>query len=284
MDDEALLDFWTAYMAAENIRPATLKDRLTITRALLRRSGMTLLTISRHDLIVELGRELAPRSKQHYRSLFHTLFTWLQDEGFRADNPAARLPRTRVPRVEADPVTTEQFAELLTSGIYARTRLYVLLFAYQGFRPVEIAAVSSDSIDWDRQRIRTDEAKGGVTVWRPIHPIVWTELQKYRREGWLFPTPGDPTRHVSRNNVSNVIGKAMRRAGIRHRPQQLRAWHATELLEAGVPIQVAQHSMRHATVSTMKHYAKVSDESVRAAIQLLPRIEVPDRSGRKRAA
>lgn len=290
MDDDAILTLWAAYMAAESCRPRTIKDRLILVRALLNRTGKTLRTIDRNDLILDLGRrdargrDLSPRTKQNYRALYHVLFAWMQDEGIRPDCPAVRLPRTRVARVEANPLTTAELQELLLSGIYARSRLYALLYAYQGFRCVEIAAVSGDSIDWTQQRIRTDEAKGGLVVWRPIHPLVWDELQRYPRKGWLFPSPTRPGEHVTANNVSTVLAAALRRAGIRHRPHHLRAWHATELLAAGVPLEVAQQSMRLANASTIKHYGRVPDRAVRDGMRRLPVVEVPQRSGRRRAA
>jgi len=278
MDDDALLAYWAAYMTAESCTTGTIRERLIVVRALLRRSEKTLLTVNRHDLIADLARDLSPKTRQNYKSLFHTLFAWLQDEQFRADNPAARLPRTRVPKSEPDPVSTEDIAYLLASGIYAKTRLYVLLYAYQGFRAVEIAAVSGETIDWDRRRILSKDGKGGKEVWRPVHDIVWAELQKYPREGYLFPSRSGG--HISRKTVSNVLSKAFKRAGVEHRPHQLRAWHATELIEAGVSTIVAQHSMRHSDLQSLNRYVTVSDAKLREAMALLPGVLVPVRSGR----
>lgn len=278
MDDDAILSYWAAYQAAESCTPSTIKERTIVVRALLRRSGKTLLTVNRHDLIGDLARDLSPKTRQNYKSLFHTLFSWMQDETFRQDNPAARLPRTRVPKSEPNPVTTEDIEFLLNSGIYAKTRMYVLLYAYQGFRAVEIAAVSGETIDWDRRRILSKDGKGGKEVWRPIHDIVWSELQRYPRTGPLFPSPAGG--HISRKTVSNVLSKAFSRAGIDHRPHQLRAWHATELIEAGVSTLVAQHSMRHSDLQSLNRYVTVSEKKLREAMDMLPGVLVPLRSGR----
>lgn len=282
MDDEAILDYWAAYQAAESCTENTIRERLILVRALLRRTGKTLLTMTRHDLIAELARDLSPKTKQNYKSLFHTLFSWIQDEEFRIDNPAARLPRTRVPRSEPDPVTTADIEYLLNSGIYAKTRLYVLLYAYQGFRAIEIAAVAGETIDWERQRILSKDGKGGKEVWRPLHPIVWEEIQRYPRTGPLFPSREGG--HISRKTVSNVLSKAFTRAGVDHRPHQLRAWHATELIEAGVNTIVAQHSMRHSDLQSLNKYVKVSERAVREAMDMLPGVVVPTRSGRVSAS
>lgn len=281
MDDDALLDYWSDYMRAENCTENTIGERMILIRALLRRSGATLLTMTRHHLIADLSRKLSPKTRQNYKSLYHTLFTWMQDEGFRADNPGARLPRTKVTRDEPNPVTTDDIEYLLASGIYAKTRLYVLLYAYQGFRAIEIAAVAGENIDWENQRILSVDGKGGKVVWRPIHPIVWAEIQRYPRQGFFFPSGGG---HVSRKTVSNVLSKALKRAGIQHRPHQLRAWHATELIEAGVSTIVAQHSMRHSDLQSLNRYVRVSDDAIREAMEMLPGVLVPTRSGRAPSA
>lgn len=275
--DDALLEYWSDFMRAEGCTENTIKERGIVIRALLRRTGCTLLTITRHHLIADLARDLSPKTKQNYKSLYHTLFTWLQDEDFRPDNPAGRLPRSRVPHTEPDPVRTEEIEQLLGAGIYAKTRMYVLLYAYQGFRAIEIAAVAGENIDWERQRILSVEGKGGKEVWRPIHPIVWEEAQKYPRQGFWFPSG---TGHISRKTVSNVLSKAFKRAGVQHRPHQLRAWHATTLIEAGVSTIVAQHSMRHSDLQSLNRYVRVSEDKLREAMSMLPAVAVPDHSGR----
>lgn len=277
LNDDALLEYWSDFMRAEGCTETTIKERGIVIHALLRRTDRTLITMTRHHLIADLARDLSPKTKQNYKSLYHTLFTWLQDEGFRADNPAARLPRSRVPRSEPDPVRTDEIQQLLASGIYAKTRMYVLLYAYQGFRAIEIAAVAGENIDWVRQRILSVEGKGGKEVWRPIHPVVWAEAQKYPQTGFWFPS-GEG--HISRKTVSNVLSKAFKRAGVQHRPHQLRAWHATELIDAGVSTIVAQHSMRHSDLQSLNRYVRVSDESLREAMGMLPNVIVPTRSGR----
>lgn len=111
-------------------------------RAVFRRTGKTILTMTRHDLVLDSGREgIENSTRQHQKSLYHLFWTWAQDEGYRLDNPAVRLPKVRVIPKEANPVTTEDLQLLINSGIYSRSRMYVLLYAYQGYRASEIAAI-----------------------------------------------------------------------------------------------------------------------------------------------
>jgi integrase/recombinase XerD len=285
MDDDALIAYWTDYLRATGSGPKSIRNRTIALRAMIRRTGKALLTITRHDLIRDLARPgLQPASRQNYKSLYHGFFTWMQDEEFRTDNPGARLPKVRVPKQEPNPVTTEDIEFLLHSGIYRRTRMWVLLYAYQGFRAVEIAAVSGDSIDYDRRRILSKDGKGGKEVWRPIHDLVWDELQKWPRTGWLFPSPRREGEHVTSNNVSRVLSDALRRAGIEHRPHHMRAWYATELIDAGASTAVVAAALRHSTTQTVEKYALVRSQAITDAQAVLPRVRVPERSGRRRAA
>lgn len=282
LDDDALLDYWAAFQTASGSTAKSIKERTISLRAMLKRTGQTLLTVTRHDLIRDLGRPgIAASTRATYKSLMYGFFSWMQDEEFRLDNPAVKLPKVRVPRQEPDPVTTEDIEYLLHSGIYRRTRMWVLLYAYQGMRAAEIAAVSGASVDWARRRILSAEAKNGVEVWRPIHPTVWGELEKWRTAGWLFPSPTREGQHVTPNNVSNVLSKAFKRAGIAHRPHQLRAWYATELIDAGAPTIVVAAAMRHADTQSVEKYVRVKDTAIEAAMLTLPAVRVPERSGRK---
>lgn len=281
MDNDALLLTWSQFQKAESCKPDTIKEREIALRALLRRSGKNILEMTRHDLIADLARDVAPRTRANYRSLYHTFFTWLQDEEYRLDNPAARLPRTRVLAPEPNPVESVDIEFLLNSGIYGKTRMYVLLYAYQGLRAVEIAAVAGENIDWKNKRIFTSEGKGGKEVWRPLHPLVWKELQKYPRTGFLFQSPSGG--HITRKNVSNVLSKALKRAGINNKPHSLRAWFATEQLEAGVAMPIVQANMRHTDAQSIKHYYRPSERAMREALNVLPMVRVPEKSGRKAA-
>ena len=285
LDDDAILAYWATWAAASGYRPRTVEEHLISLRATLRRTGKSILTMTRYDLIGDLGRDgISPSTRQRYKSLFHGFWTWVQDEGFRLDCPAVRLPTVRIIKAEPNPVTTADLELLVNSGIYAKTRMYVLLYAYQGFRASEIAAVGGEGIDWQRQMIRSVDGKGGKVVWRPIHPLVWDEAQKYPRQGCWFPSP-DGNGHVSGKNVSTVLSRAMRRAGITgHRPHNLRGWYATELSAAGASTAVVASGLRHSDMQSVDRYLAVPMSQVAAAQEQLPVVRVPQKVNRLRAA
>ncbi|WP_295105740.1 tyrosine-type recombinase/integrase [uncultured Microbacterium sp.] len=282
MDDDAYIDFWISFQTASGSTPKSIRERVYALRGMLKRTGRTFLTVTRHDIIRDLGRpNIAASTRANYKSLMYGFFTWMQEEEFRLDNPAARLPKVRVPKSEPDPVTTEDIEMILHSGIYRRTRMWVLLYSYQGMRATEIAAVSGSSVDWRNQRILSVEAKNGKEVWRPVHPVVWEHLQTWRTEGWFFPSPTRTGEHVTAANVSNILSKAFKRSGIPHRPHQMRAWFATEMIDAGVPTIVVAAALRHSDTQSVEKYVRVKDDTIADAIRSLPSIRVPETSGRR---
>ncbi|MCT2085019.1 site-specific integrase [Microbacterium enclense] len=281
--DDLILARRRAWLLASNSTEKSIRERTIVIRAMLKRTGATLLDVTRDELVADLARPgIAASTRSQYKSTMYGFFTWLQEEGDRLDNPAARLPRVKVPKREPNPFPTGDIQRLLNSGIYRRMRLWVLLYAYQALRAGEIAAVRGDKIDWTNRRILSWEAKGGRFVWRPIHDLVWPELERYRDvRGWLFPTKANPLEHVSPATVSNSMSKAIKRAGIMHRAHDLRGWHATELIERDVPTVVVAHSLRHADTQTVQKYARVSDDTLTAAVTRLPVVEVPARAARQ---
>lgn len=265
-------------MRAQHCTERTIKERGIFIRSMLRHTGAdTPLTVTKQQLIMFLGRpDLTGKTKQNYRSHLHTFFTWLQDEELRLDNPAARLPRPRVEPSEPNPVTTEDIQRVLTSGIYGHTIMKVLLYSYQGFRASEIAAVDGRNIDWDNRTIITAEAKGRKIVTRPLHSLVHQHALDagYPPDDLWFPSPNGG--HVRGTSVSNTLCAAFKRAGIQHRAHQMRAWHGTTLIELGADSLDVQHSLRHSDGQSMKAYIRPSQDRIRAAMELLPRVEVPD--------
>lgn len=265
-------------MAAQNCTERTIRERIIFMRSVIRRTGRPVLSVTKPELVMFLGRpDLTGKTKQNYRSALHTFFTWLQDEGYRPDNPAARLPRPRVTPSEPNPVSTNDIQAVLDSGIYGPTVMKVLLYSYQGLRASEIAAVHGAAIDWEARTITVHEAKGRKVVTRPLHSMVLEHAiaAGYPRHAYWFPSPTKPGEHITGKSVSNTLCAAFKRAGIPHRAHDMRKWHGTTLVELGVDSLTVQHAMRHSDSQSLKAYVRPHQDGIREAIELLPRVKVP---------
>ncbi|WP_166789729.1 tyrosine-type recombinase/integrase [Cryobacterium fucosi] len=290
MESKAILNFWTQYMRAEDLTEGTITERIRFVRNVERTAG-SLLTVTRHDLIGYMASNgtWSNSTKQHYRSALHTFFTWMQDEEFRLDNPAAKLPKVKSRKRRATPLTVDDIHRLLHCGAYKRTRLMVALHYYLGLRVSEIAQVHSRDID-HTNRTLTTLGKGKKTRTLPLGDAVW-ELLADHTDGYLFPNWKANKRypahegHILGRSVSDVIGRAMKRAGIvNHRPHDLRAATATEQSRAGVSAFVVQQNMRHERADTTAGYILVDMEQMRAGFNTLPVVPMPAHSGRRHAA
>ena len=70
-------------------------------------------------------------------------------------------------------------------------------------------------------------------------------------------------------------------SNLTHRPHQMRAWYASEMIDAGAPTIVVARALRHADEQSVGKYVRVKDETIAEAQNLLPLVRVPVRSGRK---
>ncbi len=288
MDTNDTLEYWTACMKAADLTPKTIRERLIFIRQLAR--DVDLYAVTRKELIVwTAAQNWSNSTRVHRRSSLHTFFAWMQDEQLRLDNPAYRLPRVATRKREPNPFTIAEINQLLSGGIYRKTRAMVALHYYLGLRVSEIAAVNGDDVNWEARTLYT-VGKGRKEATLPVPAAVWPLFLQMPRAGYWFPNrtankmfaAGEG--HIMGNSVSGLIGEAIKREGLKHRPHDLRAALATEMHEAGVSDFIVQRSMRHSNMDTTTKYLLLRPEGIRHGFDQLPVITLPERSGRQRRA
>lgn len=285
-ESAGILQEWTYSMQAQDLSPKTIRERLIAMETVAREVG-PFTTLTKRELVRWMaGKQWANSTRAQRRADYHTFFTWLQDEELRLDNPGAKLPRVATRTTEPNPFTVESINTLLTSGMYKRTRAMVLLHYYLGLRVSEIARVHGSDIDRSARTITT-VGKGRKVVRMPIPEQLWELVQEMPVDSYWFPNREDNALfkagegHIKGNSVSDTLGKAIRRAGLKHRPHQLRAATATEMHRAGVSAFTIQNGMRHSMMQTTTKYLLVEPEQLRAGLDMLPTVAMPAKSGRK---
>ncbi|WP_396645486.1 tyrosine-type recombinase/integrase, partial [Microbacterium sp.] len=224
----------------------------------------------------------SPATRRTIRDALTTFFTFLQDEGFREDNPTTRLPAVRVPKGTPRPFTRAQVEAMLTSGAYWRTRVMILLGYYQGFRVSQIARVHGSDIDLLTMTIHT-VGKGGKEGRLPLHPVIAEISKLMPKDDYWFPARGGRAGHIHGSSVTERITDAKRRAGItdpRLTPHSLRHAFGSELVEENVDIRVVQELMMHESLSTTQIYTHVSERRKTEAINTRVAMPIPLHSGR----
>jgi integrase/recombinase XerD len=295
MNTDEVLTYWATYQRSEGKGARTIADRLRLLRFIEEETGTPILELTRLDLIAYLGSErVAERwslgTRRRYRSTIHTFYTWVQDEGIRPDNPAARLPKVATFDHDPNPVHVNDIALMVSTGAYRKTRMMIALHYYAGLRVHEIAKMHGRDIDWNNA-VLSVQGKGGRIRRLGISDALWALMQDFPRDAYWFPNhranrffaAGEG--HIVSNSVSDAIRDAYLRSGITgHRPHDLRASTATEQLDAGVNSLKTQRAMRHVSYATTERYTRLAIEATREAFNAQPVIPFPERSGRRRAA
>jgi integrase len=176
-------------------------------------------------------------------------------------------------------ISSEEVARVL-SAIDRRTpvgkrdhAMLVLLVTY-GLRAREIAALTLDDIDWERDRFRVPQRKAGHSTVFPLSPIVGAALVEYIRnarprssERRVFLGMFPPFRAVRHHVVSNRAATALRRAGITVRRAGSHTFRHTcvqRLVDAKFPFKVIGDYVGHRSPDSTRIYGKIDIESLRA--------------------
>jgi site-specific recombinase XerD len=266
------VDEWAMYQRGVGFSERTISERVQGVRRVARVSGVSDPTVLQHDDLVRYLASVRSRSsKATYFAQLQAWFRWLVRMDYRVDDPCAKIVAPRAPRRGPRPITDEHFHALLASRMHRRTRMMILLAAYQGLRVHEIAKIRGEDVDLVSLQLRVI-GKGDVDATLPLHEKVALFAVSFPRRGWWFPSYDDPARPLLANSVSGVVSRAMTRAGIDGGAHRLRHWYGTTLSQRGVNLRVVQQLMRHASLQTTQIYTLVDDAQMRSAIDdLAPR-------------
>ncbi|UTW55715.1 site-specific tyrosine recombinase XerD [Kordiimonas sp. SCSIO 12610] len=219
--------------------------------------------------------------KQFYLFLFR--------DGFRSDNPAAKIetPRTekRLPRfLKQDHVEILlDYAESeARNGSLSSVRLHAILETLYatGLRISELLTLPRKSIGPDTVLL-TIKGKGGRERMVPIGEkarkalkayimMVDAEIAKKRQPApyYLFPSRGKEG-HLTRRRVGQLLKELAVHAGVPTdllSPHKMRHAFATHLLAHGADLRAVQQMLGHADISTTQIYTHVLEERLKSLV------------------
>jgi integrase/recombinase XerD len=223
---------------------------------------------------------LANSSVARKAAALRGFFGFLEQEGFRGDNPSAALPRP-VQMRGLPKVLDQQEVEALFKSIEARlgkpkpspldyrlSALVELLYG-SGLRASELVALPRASIMRDRPFIIltgkgdkerlvpiSDRARAAVGTWHAFVP---------KESRYLFPSraaraAGRGDVHISRIRLFQIIRELAAESGIdpaKVSPHVLRHAFATHLLAGGANLRALQAMLGHADIATTQIYTHV---------------------------
>lgn len=274
-DDRALIERFLEMMAAE---AGAARNTVAAYRSDLALASVFLagrLSAATPAELARLGGEWLPLSKASVArksAALRRFFAFLADEGHRADDPGAALPRPGASR-GLPKVLDHADIDRLFDAIAARlarvppdpadlrlSALVELLYG-SGLRATELVSLPRRAISPDRPYLilrgkggkerlvpLSDRARAAVATWRAQVPA---------ESAWLFPSG---KAHLSRIRLYQVLKALAADAGIapdRVSPHVLRHAFATHLLAGGADLRALQAMLGHADIATTEIYTHV---------------------------
>ncbi len=230
---------------------------------------------------------LAPATRARRLSSLKQLYLFAFQEGWRGDNPAARIQGPKKRKTLPKTMSEDEVTALLNAAAETgktepmrlrNTCLFQLLYA-TGLRVTELMSLPHEAVLGDPRMILvkgkggvermvplSPPAKGALAKWLPIRAAALAE--KHQTSRFLFPSR-NPEKHLSRVQFFRLVERVAIRAKLDPRalsPHTLRHAFATHLLANGADLRAIQMLLGHADIATTEIYTHVLDERLKALV------------------
>lgn len=273
--DKDLIDRFLEMMAAErgvarNTISAYFSDLTAASR--LTNGRLADADVATLALLAKQWDGLANSSVARKASALRRFFGFLHEEGLRADNPSASLPKPfqsrGLPKILDHKEVDLLFASIAkklgcqkpAAADYRLAALIELLYG-SGLRASELVSLPRGSVVADRPFIIlkgkgskerlvpiSDKARHAVGVWQAFVP---------KESRYLFPSRGS---HISRIRLFQIVKALAAESGLdpaKLSPHVLRHAFATHLLAGGANLRALQSMLGHADIATTQIYTHV---------------------------
>jgi site-specific recombinase XerD len=195
---------------------------------------------------------------------------------------AGRPPRNKGIRYPADPPTIDEIVAVMRYTADdrhgSRVRAMIVVLWRAALRVQEALTLAEQDLDHRRGSILVRHGKGGRRREVGIDEWAWEQLRPWLKAraqlplGPLFCIIDGPTRGRawSAAAVRGEFRRLAAEAGVRRRfaPHQLRHAHALELAREGVPLNIIQRQLGHASLGTTSIYLQgIDPEEIITAVR-----------------
>lgn len=110
-------------------------------------------------LRAQLIETRAPSTANHYLATFAGFLTWCESNGYCMAGLAAACTRFAMSEKEPDPLTHDEFDQLITKGcLHPQDKAAITLAVYTGLRPGELCALAVEDIDLQAGKVEITRA------------------------------------------------------------------------------------------------------------------------------
>ena len=214
-------------------------------------------------------------------SALRQFYQFLYTEGYRADNPTARIERPKTRRPLPKVLTSDEVSELFLAaesvegpnGLRLVAMLEILYAA--GLRVSELVGLPLAAMrkgerlliirgKGDKERLAplTDRAVNAVDAYLGVRGTFLTDGDV---SPWLFASRGK-TGHITAARFAQLLKDLAVKAGVppsNVSPHVLRHAFATHLLEGGADLRSVQQMLGHADITTTQIYTHVAQDRLK---------------------
>ncbi len=251
-------------------------DFLSSRRLSLQPNGVTP-EILRGFIVCLQSTNVSAFTARGYVQVVKGVFSWLEAEGYLANNPIRRVRLPKTPRYVVKPLQEDEVHKLLAAVdprtlAGSRDLAIVLLLLDTGMRLGELAGLTvADGESALRDGMLKVFGKGARERFVPVGATAQNALRRYlqlhRPDGYpqsLFL--GSSRRPLSDEGIRQVVRRVAGRAGVNGvHPHRLRHTSAITFLRAGGDVFVLQRILGHSTLAMTRNYVTLADADIKAA-------------------
>lgn len=255
-------------MLAQSLSNRTIDERIRVIRDVCGNTGLMPDELDPLAISQWLAIKPNPVTRWSYYTCIKAFFRWRVISGRQDSSPLEHMPAPKRPKYYPRPLAPEHVQTVLAGPLRLKTRVAILLAAYEGLRVHEIAKIHGRDYDRTSNQL-TVLGKGRQLAIIPIHGALIPFLTQMPVKSWWFPQYAHGGGPVQPNSISATIKRAFARHGIDMKPHQLRHTYGTQLLAAGVDLRIVQELMRHESIQSTALYTQVTNAQLEDAINQL---------------
>ena len=269
-DDQRSSRILKEYMSAKNFRETTAKEYEGFLQRFIDFIDVPLdFCETRHIrefLQSEKDRGNSRNTLITKRHKLSSLFAWMQVEEYITKNPMLRIEKLKEDKKPPKHLTHDEMELLRDAATGVRKVIMETLYS-SGMRVSEFLALNRDDVSFTERTFTIRDGKGGKHRVAPMSSRCALVLGRYieeRKDDNPWVIQSNYKRRMSKSSVEwhmEILGET---AGLKRKltPHVLRHTLATNLLEAGMPIDLVQQVLGHESVKTTQVYATTNTAQI----------------------
>ncbi len=214
-------------------------------------------------------RTIQPRTVNRELGTLRSMFTRAVEWQYIKTHPMAGVKELKFQKRPPAFLTPDQVIQLLEACGQLHLYAFVVLAAHTGMRKSEVFGLKWTDVDFKRAELTVRQAKNNEYRIIPMNQLVVETLKRHPRhitsDLVLVRDDGRPY-----HNLKWSFDTALEKAGLAQvRIHDLRHSFASNLVIAGVPLNVVQELLGHKDINMTMIYAHLAPNAKRAAVDLL---------------